>query len=140
MKESKRFITNSKQPYFDYLAKNHRFNLSQRTADSLTKFVGSWTFLLLLAFLIAFWIFINSYLLLNLDKKSFDPYPYILFNLVLACITALQVPIILMSQNRAEERDRGRAEYDYAINRKAEKEIRLIQEDLRKIKAVLKVK
>ena len=140
MEEKNKSDINYKQIYNDYLNKKHERKLSQKTTDIITRFVGSWKFLFFLIFIIALWMFINSYFLLNFGKKSFDPYPYIFFNLILACITALQVPIILMSQNRAEERDRVRSEYDYAINRKAEKEIRLIQEDLQKIKAVLKIK
>lgn len=91
----------------------------QRAADKLTKYAGSWTFILgFMAFLIL-WIATNAYAWL----QTWDPYPFILLNLALSCIAALQAPIILMSQNRAAEKDRQRFEYDYATNRRAERGI-----------------
>ncbi len=75
-----------------------------------------------------------------LTQDPFDPYPFILLNLVLSCLAAIQAPVILMSQNRASERDRLRAEYDYTVNRRAEKEIRNIQKDIEMIKKSLKIK
>ena len=83
----------------------------------------------------------NGYFLLKYMKGDFtDPYPFILLNLVLSCLAAIQAPVILMSQNRAAQRDRSRAEYDYEVNRKAEKEIQEVQKDLKLIKKALKVK
>lgn len=101
----------------------------QRAADTLTKWAGSWTFILLFIFILILWIFTNVYAWIN----TWDPYPFILLNLFLSCIAAIQAPIILMSQNRANQKDRQRAEYDYAVNRKAEKEIQQIQKQLRRI-------
>jgi uncharacterized membrane protein len=91
----------------------------QRTADAVARFGGSWTFILsFLAFLIA-WSLLNSALL----RAPFDPFPYIFLNLLLSMLAAVQAPLILMSQNREAERDRHRAQLDYAINLKAEREI-----------------
>ncbi|MBU0469914.1 MAG: DUF1003 domain-containing protein [Nanoarchaeota archaeon] len=80
------------------------------------------------------WILINSWFLM---KKPFDPYPFILLNLLLSCLAAIQAPVILMSQNRQAERDRINARYDYLVNRKAEREIQGIQKDLDQIKDFL---
>lgn len=91
----------------------------------VAKFGGSW------AFIISFFVFCFSWMLiniLNLSLTTFDPYPFILLNLILSCVAAIQAPIILMSQNRKEQKDRKRAEYDYKINLKAELEIRLLHE------------
>jgi uncharacterized membrane protein len=103
----------------------------QKTADWLTRWAGSWGFILgFIAFLIL-WIYINVSLLIRIHLGTpWDPYPFILLNLCLSCIAAIQAPIILMSQNRENQRDRLRAQYDYAVNRKAEKEIREIKEIL----------
>lgn len=96
--------------------------LGQRAADKLAKFAGSWPFIGIFAFVLIAWMVINAVLL----TKPFDPYPFILLNLVLSCIAAIQAPIIMMSQNRQEEKDRLRAENDYRVNLKTE----LIIEDL----------
>ena len=101
--------------------------IGQNIADSMAKFGGSWTFILIFIFILLFWIVLNSVILL---KKPFDPYPYILLNLVLSCIAALQAPVIMMSQNRQEEKDRIRAENDYQVNLKAEIEIKILHEKL----------
>jgi len=85
-------------------------------------------------FLIA-WICVNSWFLL---KKPFDPYPYILLNLALSCLAAIQAPIILMAQNRQAERDRIDAKYDHQVNRKAEREIQLIRKDLDSIRRMIR--
>lgn len=100
----------------------------QRAADLLTKWAGSWTFIILfLSFIIA-WMLVNTYYWIQYKQGDpFDPYPFILLNLALSCLAAIQAPIILMSQNRQSQRDRLKAEYDYKINRKAEKEIREIK-------------
>jgi len=93
----------------------------ERIADKVAEFGGSWRFILIFAGVLVGWIVINSAILL---RHSFDPYPYILLNLVLSCLAAIQAPIIMMSQNRQEARDRMRAEHDYQVNLKAELEIR----------------
>lgn len=108
----------------------------QKAADSLTKFVGSWHYIFILAAFLLIWIIINTSLILA--EKSFDPYPYILLNLVIAAIAAIEVPIILMSQNRQEQRHMAREEYDYAVDIKSEKEIREIREQLNRIEEKLK--
>jgi uncharacterized membrane protein len=91
----------------------------QKAADRLTGFCGSWTFILSLGVMIAIWISLNVMMIV----LKWDPYPFIVLNLVLSCVAAVEAPIILMSQNRAAERDRMQARYDYLINRKAAKEI-----------------
>lgn len=100
----------------------------QKAADKLTKYAGSWTFIIGFLILIIIWMAANTaWLLFN---KIWDPYPFILLNLVLSCLAAIQAPVILMSQNRSAERDRIRSEYDYAVNRKAAKEIQSIDKQL----------
>lgn len=99
--------------------------LGQRLADHIADFGGSWTFILLFLGIIVVWICLNIWLFAN---RGFDPYPFILLNLVLSCLAALQAPVIMMSQNRQEERDRDRAKQDYEVNLKAESEIRLLQQ------------
>lgn len=93
----------------------------QRVSDMVADFGGSWTFILGFGFFIVVWIIAN---VLWLGSKPADPYPFILLNLMLSCLAALQAPIIMMSQNRQEEKDRRRARSDYMINLKAEMEIR----------------
>ncbi|HKZ36012.1 MAG TPA: DUF1003 domain-containing protein [Chryseolinea sp.] len=100
--------------------------LGQRLADCVATFGGSWYFIILFGFIILIWILTNS----NLLNKGFDPYPYILLNLILSCLAALQAPIIMMSQNRKEAKDRKRSEHDYKVNLKAELEIRLLHEKI----------
>ncbi len=95
--------------------------VGQRMADKVATFGGSWTFLLWFAVVLTVWIIINS---LVIVFRPFDPYPFILLNLVLSCLAAIQAPVIMMSQNRQEAKDRLRAEYDYRVNLKAELEIR----------------
>ncbi|HWZ22322.1 MAG TPA: DUF1003 domain-containing protein [Cytophagaceae bacterium] len=97
----------------------------QRVADKIASFGGSWTFITLFFAFIIIWILMNIWLL---STKPFDPYPFILLNLLLSCIAAIQAPIIMMSQNRKEEKDRGRSENDFKVNLKAELEIRLLHE------------
>lgn len=99
--------------------------LGQRVADKVATFGGSWTFIISFGFVITVWISINSWLL---SIKPFDPYPFILLNLLLSCLAALQAPVIMMSQNRQEEKDRERAKKDFLINLKSELEIRLLHE------------
>ena len=100
----------------------------QRAADWITKWAGSWAFILGFFVLIAIWMSLNiSFLMQYKIGKPWDPYPFILLNLVLSCLAAIQAPIILMSQNRTAQRDRLKADFDYRINKKAEKEIREIK-------------
>lgn len=99
----------------------------QVVADKVAAFGGSWTFIITFFVFILIWIASNVYLLLN---KGFDPYPFILLNLILSCLAALQAPVIMMSQNRQEEKDRTRAKKDYMINLKSELEIRMLDEKL----------
>lgn len=99
----------------------------QVVADKVASFGGSWTFIISFFVFITIWIGSNVFLLLN---KGFDPYPFILLNLILSCIAALQAPVIMMSQNRQEEKDRERAKKDYMINLKSELEIRMLDEKL----------
>ena len=97
----------------------------QQLSDKIASFGGSWTFIIIFLAILAGWILLNAVFLHN---QSFDPYPFILMNLILSCIAALQAPIIMMSQNRQEEKDRKRAENDYLINLKSELEIRALHE------------
>lgn len=99
----------------------------QKIADKVADFGGSWTFIIFFMVFIAVWIISNVIFFLN---KGFDPYPFILLNLILSCIAALQAPIIMMSQNRQEEKDRERAKKDYMINLKSELEIRMLDEKM----------
>ena len=113
-----------------------KLTFGQKAANDLANFCGSWKFIFILVVIIIIWIGLNFYAY----EQQWDPYPFVLLNLVLACITALQVPIILMSQNRQAERDRINAKYDYLVNRKSEREIEIIQKDLKKIMKILKRK
>ncbi|MFZ4476239.1 MAG: DUF1003 domain-containing protein [Saprospiraceae bacterium] len=93
----------------------------ERLSDKVAKFGGSWRFIIIFMAVLWIWILVNS---LILGAKAFDPFPYILMNLILSCIAAIQAPIIMMSQNRKEAKDRQRAENDYMVNLKSEIEIR----------------
>lgn len=99
----------------------------QKIADKVASFGGSWTFILSFVFFLILWICVNAFILLH---KAYDPYPFILLNLILSCIAALQAPIIMMSQNRQEQIDRKRAKNDYMINLKSELEIRMLHEKI----------
>ncbi len=101
--------------------------LGQRLADRLADFGGSWTFISIFLGVLIVWMGINTVVLL---ARPFDPYPYILLNLVLSCLAAIQAPVIMMSQNRQEAKDRLRAEHDFEINLKAEIEIRKLHEKM----------
>ncbi|MFC1696862.1 DUF1003 domain-containing protein [Nanoarchaeota archaeon] len=113
---------------------SRKLSMGQRAADSIAKIGGSWVFIGGFFLFLIIWMTTNSLILLS---NGFDKYPYILLNLVLSCLAAIQAPIILMSQNRAAERDRWRSELDYAVNRKAERENQLMQKDLDEIKKQL---
>jgi uncharacterized membrane protein len=104
-----------------------RLTLGQKLADKIAMFGGSWTFIITFFSFILAWIGINIWLL---AKKPFDPFPFILLNLMLSCLAAIQAPIIMMSQNRKEQKDRQRGEHDYKINLKAELEIKLLSEKI----------
>ena len=101
--------------------------LGEELADKIAEFGGSWKFIICFSTVLVAWIGINSAMLL---WKPFDPYPFILLNLVLSCLAAIQAPVIMMSQNRQEVKDRLRSEYDYQINLKAELEIRHLHEKI----------
>ncbi len=120
--EEETLIINSlKHPAEEYLTPG------QKLSDRVAFFGGSWRFIIVFGVVIFVWIFYNVYVA---KDKQFDPYPFILMNLVLSCIAALQAPIIMMSQNRQEEKDRKRAENDYLINLKAEIEIRNLHQKI----------
>lgn len=93
-----------------------KYTFGQRAADKIAKFAGSWAFIFSFSALLILWMVGN----VILAKRAFDPYPFILLNLVLSCVAALQAPLIMMSQNRQEEKDRRRAENDYKVNLKTE--------------------
>ncbi len=116
-------------PYF-----KKKFTLGQRAADNVAAWAGSWTFILSFCGIMVLWMLVNVLFV----AFRWDPYPFILLNLTLSTLAALQAPIILMSQNRAAERDRLSAKYDYGVNRKAEREIRNIQDDLDEIKMMIR--
>lgn len=99
----------------------------QKLADKVADFGGSWTFIIFFMSFLVFWILLNVFWFAN---KGFDPYPFILLNLILSCIAAIQAPVIMMSQNRQEEKDRDRAKKDYKINLKSELEIRELHEKI----------
>lgn len=107
-----------------------KYTIGQRAADTIAKFAGSWAFIFSFTGILIVWMVVN----VLLASKAFDPYPFILLNLVLSCVAAIQAPLIMMSQNRQEEKDRRRAENDYKVNLKTE----IMIEDLYdKINAVL---
>ena len=93
-----------------------KYTLGQRSADAIARFAGSWAFIFAFTGVLILWMVINTILASN----AFDPYPFILLNLVLSCVAAIQAPLIMMSQNRQEEKDRRRAENDYKVNLKTE--------------------
>lgn len=119
-----------------HIARNVRKDLSeqltfgQRLADRVAAFGGSWTFISLFAVILMVWVFLNSFMLLKFGSKAFDPYPYILLNLFLSMLAAIQAPIILMSQNRQAYKDRMSADHDYEVNLKAELEIMSLHDKL----------
>ncbi|WP_333626519.1 DUF1003 domain-containing protein [Sphingobacterium siyangense] len=102
-------------------------SVGDRVADKVAEFGGSWTFIISFILFLIVWIAVNIFWLNN---KGFDPYPFILLNLILSCVAALQAPVIMMSQNRQEDKDRERARNDYMVNLKAELEIRELHEKI----------
>ena len=107
--------------------------LGERVADRVAEVGGSWTFILCFGVVLVVWMVVNSFLL----ARAFDPYPYILLNLVLSCLAAVQAPIIMMSQNRQAARDKHESIIDFAINYKAEQEIDDMQKHLHRMEAEL---
>lgn len=108
-----------------------KYTLGQRAADKIAKFAGSWAFIFSFTGVLILWMVVNAVL----ASKAFDPYPFILLNLVLSCVAAIQAPLIMMSQNRQEEKDRRRAENDYKVNLKTEI---MIEDIFDKVTAILK--
>ncbi|MFH1587017.1 MAG: DUF1003 domain-containing protein [Candidatus Diapherotrites archaeon] len=136
-KESQKPKADEKHHYVDLEhLHRHKRTLGQKAADAIAEFGGSWIFISLFFLFLIVWISINFFYLTN--ENAFDPFPFILLNLALSCLAAIQAPIILMSQNRQAFRDRAKAERDYYVNRKAEREIENIQTDLDEIKKILK--
>src|SRR3954462_976903 len=121
MEEEGLIINNLKNPPLEILSRG------QKISDKVARFGGSWKFIIVFAIVLIIWLLFNS---LALTAFRFDPYPFILMNLILSCIAALQAPIIMMSQNRQEEKDRMRSENDYMVNLKAEIEIRGLQKKM----------
>ncbi len=106
---------------------DQKLTFGERLSDQIAAFGGSWRFIILFGAILLLWIVVNTAILAT---RAFDPYPYILMNLILSCLAALQAPVIMMSQNRSEARDRARAENDYKVNLKAELEIRHLHEKI----------
>ena len=106
----------------------------ERSSDKLTQLAGSWSFIFIALSLIALWIIVNVYAWI----QQWDPYPFILLNLILSVLAALQAPVILMSQNRQSQTDRTRAEYDYSTNRRTAREIISMQKQLDRIENKLR--
>ncbi|MBA2611622.1 MAG: DUF1003 domain-containing protein [Bacteroidetes bacterium] len=121
IKEEKLIINNLLHPEKEILT------VGQSISDKVARFGGSWKFIILFGIILTIWIVYNA---LAPKGADFDPYPFILMNLILSCIAALQAPVIMMSQNRQEEKDRMRGENDYLINLKAEMEIRSLHQKM----------
>ena len=121
IKEEQLIVNNLLNPPKEVLSRG------QAISDKVARFGGSWKFIIIFSVILTVWIIINATLP---EKDRFDPYPFILMNLVLSCIAALQAPIIMMSQNRQEEKDRMRSENDYLVNLKAEMEIRSLHQKI----------
>lgn len=115
------------------LQAEERRSLGQRMADSITRGAGSWRFIIGFLVVLAAWMVVNAIA----GIKHWDPYPFILLNLLLSCVAALQAPIILMSQNREEARDRIRAEADYDVNVKAEVLLEHLTQEIEALKVLL---
>ena len=110
-----------------------KLTFTQKVSDKLTTFCGSWVFLIGFFIFLFIWMAANTLLIIS----HWDPYPFILLNLALSCLAAVQAPIILMSQNRTAQRDHIKAERDYTINRKAEREIKALQRDINEMKNII---
>jgi uncharacterized membrane protein len=112
---------------FKELDQEEDLTFGQKMADKVAEFGGSWTFIIAFFSFLLLWIAVNVVVLIS---RPFDPYPFILLNLILSCLAAIQAPIIMMSQNRQDEKDRSRAQLDYQVNLKAELEIKLLNEKI----------
>lgn len=110
---------------------DEQLTFGERLADRVASFGGSWTFILLFGLFILAWMLFNSFVLIH---RAYDPYPYILLNLILSCLAALQAPVIMMSQNRQAEKDRMQAKNDYEVNVKAELEVLQLQEKINELR------
>lgn len=121
LKQEELIVENLLHPPIEVLTRG------QSISDKVARFGGSWRFIIIFSVLLFIWILFNT---LTPNKDEFDPYPFILMNLVLSAIAALQAPVIMMSQNRKEEKDRMRSENDYLVNLKAEMEIRSLHQKI----------
>lgn len=108
---------------------SEQLTFGQKLADRVAAFGGSWTFISIFAVILIIWVFLNSYILIRVGG-TFDPYPYILLNLFLSMLAAIQAPIILMSQNRQAYKDRVSADHDYEVNLKSELEIMALHDKI----------
>lgn len=123
--------TNKNSENHPVISNRRQLTFAQKSADAMTQAMGSWPFIFYFLFFVALWVILIGY------WKGWDPYPFILLNLALSLISALQAPIIMMSQNRQADRDRIAAKYDYAVNRKVDREVQNMQKDLEEIKDML---
>ena len=123
----------NKNSFFNYPSRM-QLTFGQKAADALTKYAGSWGFIIGFMLFLIVWIIINTVWLI---ERNWDPYPFILLNLILSTLAAVQAPIILMSQNRQAQKDRLRTEYDYTVDKRAEKEIKEILKQLNRIEKKL---
>jgi uncharacterized membrane protein len=121
-----------------YHVKSDR-SLGQMAADFLTKGMGSWSFMIIFVIFLIAWVITNVHFMIQYNLgKPWDPYPFILLNLVLSMLAAIQAPIILMSQNRQSQIDRIRAEYDYSVNRKAQRQIEELKNQIYRLSSKIK--
>ena len=111
----------------DKLDTEKKLKIGQQIADKVASFGGSWKFIIMFGLFMFVWITLNVFWIAH---NAYDPYPFILLNLILSCLAAIQAPVIMMSQNRQEEKDRERAENDYMVNLKSELEIRMLHEKI----------
>lgn len=122
-----RFRTDATLQPLTFNDAEEKLSFGQRLADRIADFGGSWPFIIIFLTFLFSWMIFNTFILRG---KAYDNYPYILLNLILSCLAALQAPVIMMSQNRQEAKDRIQADYDFKVNRKAEVEVRLLHEKL----------
>ena len=120
--KSNKFVADNVEPELE-----REYTFAERLSDKIAEFGGSWKFIISFLLMMTVWMALNVFLY---HEKGFDPYPFILLNLVLSCLAALQAPIIMMSQNRQEDKDRVRSEHDYQVNLSAELQIRMLHEKL----------
>lgn len=125
----RKYLTCLRTAAFPQILKKEKYTVGQRAADRIAKFAGSWAFIFSFTAVLILWMVGN----VLLAKRAFDPYPFILLNLVLSRVAAIQAPLIMMSQNRQEEKDRRRAENDYKVNLKTEIMIEDLHDKMNKI-------